>query len=410
MDPLLSAKGGDITTWRAVENFTAEYRQSLMDRAVSDRGGSVESVYAETGAAVNAAITTHQELVKRLETLIEEVPTAPPLRLKELTGDFYSTLYRHFDIFRSAPTFYQLSMAYLRQATAAIAAQTIDQLGLFARHLPELTLVAVGPAGRGEYSPYCPLQILLVHGEVAASQLEGITLFCHTLHAGFEEAGLIIDPAVTPRNERWRGTLAEWRQHCEEKLHSYENEELIDLYRLVDQSPLFPAEGLAPELKRVCNALLSGNRAAVAKLVDRMAALSNGLGLMGRIKLERSGSERGMFRLLDHGLLPFSAALSALALIKQSTALDSCDRIRDLLRRRELDVDLSERMLATWHTLNDLRLGREQSFQIGDLTKQAVCLNPDEMSADQRQLLKETLESVAFIQRHVEIIFSGTGE
>ena len=141
-----------------------------------------------------------------------------------------------------------------------------------------------------------------------------------------------------------------------------------------------------------------------------MTALSNGLGLMGRLKLERSGSGRGMFNLFGHGLLPLSAALSALALIKESPAVGSCERIHDLLRRRELDVELAERMLATWYSLNDFRLRREQSVQSDERTDRSIFIDPDELTFERRQALKESLESVATIQRHVEIMFSGMGE
>ncbi len=131
---------------------------------------------------------------------------------------------------------------------------------------------------------------------------------------------------------------------------------LIDLCRLVDQCPLHPDERLSHELKRICSTLLNGNRPALANLIVRMTSLSNGLGFMGKLKLERSGMERGMFDLLNHGLLPLSAALSALALIKGSESAGTCERIGDLLKQHELDVELAERMLATWHCLHDLCL------------------------------------------------------
>jgi signal-transduction protein with cAMP-binding, CBS, and nucleotidyltransferase domain len=414
MTPLLSAKGGDVTTWRAVENFVSAYRQKLLDRAASDRIDNAETVFLEAGAAVETAIAAHRELLNRLHALIEEVAgesqNTTSKVLKELAVAFYGDLYRHFGLFRSAPAFYQLSMAFLRQAVTTIFARAADQLGQDSHELPEMALIAVGPAGRAEYSPFCPLQILLVHGEAAGSQLQTIDRFCHSLHAGFEAAGLAIDPVITPRTPAWRGTLTEWRQRCGEGLHPHSDDELIDLCRLVDQQTLFTGDGSDRKLKQTIRAALNGNRPAVAHLVNRMASLSNGLGLMGRLKLERSGSNRGLFRLLDHGLLPLTAALSALALLKESAGVSTCDRIHDLLRRGELDVELAERMLATWHCLNDLRLQREHSIQIEGHAGPSSFLDPDELTAEQLQSLKEALESVASIQRHVEIIFSGMGE
>lgn len=410
MNYLLSAKGGDVTSWRAVEDFTARYRQMLLDRAASGHCGDAEAVLRETGAALEAMRATHQDLMQHLQLQRDEISSVPLNRLKNLTIAFYSDLYRHFSQFRSAPAFYEQSMLYLRQVSAVVIRQATDQLGPFARNLPEITLAAVGPAGRGEYSPFCPLQLLLIHGEVAPAHLPAIAQLCHALHAGFEAAGLVVDPVVTPRSDRWRGTMAEWRQRCEEWLHPHADEELIDLSRLADLYPLYPAEGVAGELKHACRALLGKNRPVLASLVKRMTLLSNGLGLMGRLKLERCGSERSVFMLLDHGLLPFSAALSVLGLITENDADGSCEIVRALLQRRELDVELAERMLETWHYLNGQRLQVEQTFHLDDHTGHTLFLKADEMTADQRQVLKDTLEAVASIQRHVEIIFSGTGE
>jgi signal-transduction protein with cAMP-binding, CBS, and nucleotidyltransferase domain len=109
-------------------------------------------------------------------------------------------------------------------------------------------------------------------------------------------------------------------------------------------------------------------------------------------------------------VLPLSAALSALALIKESRAVSTCDRINDLMRNQELDVELAERMLAVWYSLHDLRLRREHAFRLDERSAAAAFLDPDELTAEQRQSLKKNLESVATIQRHVEIIFSGMGE
>lgn len=407
MDFLLSAKGADVNAWRAVENFNSAYRQGLIDLAASERLGSIETVFTEAGATIETAINTHKTLLKRLNSLIDGVSSTASGNLKESTTAFYTDLYLHFGFFHSTHAFYQLSMSFLKQASRAIIAQTTDKLGPSACSLPEISLSAVGPAGRGEYSPFSQLQILLVHGDASESQRQLIDRFCDALHDGFEAAGLAIDAAVTPRNARWRGTLTEWQERCENGLRPQTAEEPINLCRLIDLYPLNQGEELARELKETSYAALLGSRSALTDLIDRMLSLSNGLGIMGRFKLERKGNNYGKFRLRDHGLLPFSVALSALSLIKEVAAVSSFERIQELLKRHELDVDMAERMLRTWHILHHLRLCREQSFHIGDIIDSSLFIDPAEMTAEQRQSLKETLESVAVIQRHVEITFSG---
>ncbi|OGU15364.1 MAG: hypothetical protein A2076_16995 [Geobacteraceae bacterium GWC2_53_11] len=395
---LLSAKGGDITVWRAATDFATAYRQALLDLAASDHDSSSETVFQKTCTLLETATQDHNNLLEHLNGQIREMATAPPHCRKEVTITFYNYLYRHFSHFRSVPIFYELSMAFLQQASAAIIAQARIQLGDSASALPEFALIAVGPAGRHEYSPFCALQLLIVHDNTGTEGLRAIGLFSEKLHDGFEAAGLAPDQEVTPRNPEWRGTLAEWRLRCEAE------EEHINPCRLADQFSLYSGNHLGDDLKQISCATLRANSSAVTNLVHRMTALSNGLGIMGRLKLEY-----GLFKLLDYGLLPFSASLSTLSLIKGSSSVSSSGRIYDLLMQQVLDVELAERMLATWHDLHNLRLGLEQFFEIDRKNDQLLHLNPNELSPEQRQSLKEALESVAIIQRHVEIIFSEMG-
>ena len=109
MDILLSAKSGDVTSWRAVEEFAAAYRQALRDQAASYLSDGTEAVYSETCAELENSIALHQELLQHLNTLIESVASATSsAQLKEITGEFYSTLYRHFGL-SSAPLRHSIS-------------------------------------------------------------------------------------------------------------------------------------------------------------------------------------------------------------------------------------------------------------------------------------------------------------
>jgi len=411
MGALLSAKGDDVTSWRVVRDFSAKYQQTLLDRAVSDRNFDAERVFSESLIALGKLSGVHETILLKLNSLLEDVATAPPtLRMKELTSEYYAVLYRHLEAFHSAPAFYQKSMDFMSTLSRAIMTRCTEQLGPLAGQLPQMALVALGPAGRCEYSPFCQLQLLVVHEEASASQLQAISQYCHALHAGFEEIGLAIDPAISPSNPEWRGTLSDWQQRCNDALTHPTPDDLINLLRLADQYPLTPGEEIGRELKEMTMATLRESRTAQANLVERMEQLSNGLGVMGGLKLERSGAGRGLFRLLDHGLLPLSSALSALALIRGSSAVSSCDRIHHLLARHELDVDLAEKMLESWHNLHELRLRREQTLSITGHSNHSLLLNPGELTLEQRQSLKTSLEAVATIQRHVSVTFSGMGD
>ncbi|HIJ95992.1 MAG TPA: hypothetical protein HPP94_09705 [Desulfuromonadales bacterium] len=411
MAQLLSAYSGDITSWRASSDFVVAYRQALLAHIASGECPSAEEVFRDARAALEEFATENKCLQSRMNGVLEEVALTDDLEWhKELTSVFFRDLYHQLDLLHSAPAFYQGSFSFLRQISAAIIRQALTQLGGEAVHLPRIALSALGPAGRCEYSPFCPLQIALIHEEVTVAGRETVARFTQSLHAGFEALGLFVDPIVTPRNPEWCGTAAEWRQRSSAGIGPLPEELLIDQLRLADQYQLYHAGGALQELKSVSTPLLRINRPALSSLIVRMEAIGHGLGLMGGLKLERSGSMRGMFPLLQFGLMPLSAAVSALALLKESSVADIPGRARELLSRQLLDVDLAERILSSWHTLHEFRLFRERTFSDGPYTNQAMYLNPKELSAGQRLSLKEALESVAVIQRQVGTAFSESEE
>ena len=145
-------------------------------------------------------------------------------------------------------------------------------------------------------------------------------------------------------------------------------------------------------------------------LVSRVVALSNGIGMMGGLRFEKSGPFRGQFALLENALQPLSASVSALGLLKRLETMTTPRRVRELLWRRELNVDMSERLLQAWHTLHELRLIREREVQPDWANAAPLHLDIEEMTAAEQESLRESLEAVGNIQRHVGLNFSGVGE
>jgi signal-transduction protein with cAMP-binding, CBS, and nucleotidyltransferase domain len=65
--------------------------------------------------------------------------------------------------------------------------------------------------------------------------------------------------------------------------------------------------------------------------------------------------------------------------------------------------------LQAWHTLNEFRLIRERDVHPDWTNGAPLHLKIDQMSASEQAALRESLETVGTIQRHVSINFSGVG-
>ncbi|HEX9080600.1 MAG TPA: putative nucleotidyltransferase substrate binding domain-containing protein [Desulfuromonadaceae bacterium] len=406
MPIVISSKGADVTAWREAEEFGLLFRQMLLDKSALLTSAQFETLLGETGRELERRAAEHDAALAAVRRLMDDASAAAdPLRLGALIREFYGSCYALFGRNRSAPAFYRLSEAFLGAVARSALGCAVERLNLPADRLPPLALIALGPTGRHEFSPFCSPQLLLVHGgEGAAVDLPGT--LGPALHEVFEEAGLHPDGTITPRNPDWCGTLAQWRHRLVTGLEEGESAELVDLLRLADQTVLFSADGLEGDFRDLCMALLHKSRPTLAFLVARVLGLSNGVGLMGGLRLERSGPHRGLFALFDHALLPLTASVTALSLITGGTSVGTPQRIRELLAGRKLDVELAERVLEAWHTLNEFRLAHEGNLFPDTGGRVSLYFDPDALPDADMERFREALETVGLIQRHVSLTFS----
>jgi signal-transduction protein with cAMP-binding, CBS, and nucleotidyltransferase domain len=408
---LVSAKGSDIIAWRACGDFSSSFRQSLIARLEFCRSNEAEGLLLGTGQAFDELIAGNDTFCFHCIDLIEEVSACAELpRLREIATDFYAGLYDHIVMHHSAPAFYEFSTFFIQSLSRSISCYAQAKLGLLYLQLPQVMLIALGAAGRQEYSPFRPLQFMLVHGEADEAGKKALSQLGRLIHEGFEACGLRVDGIVTPRNPEWRGSMSEWRQRLVQRLEQGGVNELVDLFKLADQYILCSDEGFNPEFSLLCRTILKEQRSAIAFQVTRVRNFSHGIGIMGGLRFEKKGPYRGLFALRENALQPLSAAISIIGLIKNLEAVSTPQRIRETLWRRELNVDMAERLLQAWHTLHELRLTRESCLQPDWSNDAPLYLNIEEMLDSEQNLLRESLETVGAIQRHVGLTFSGMEE
>ncbi len=411
MAQLVSAKGSDVLAWRAAGDFVATFRQLVLNRMEFCRSDEATALLNDAVQALDDLSAANDAFCSRCDSLTGELGTcAEPARLRELTTLFFAGLYDHFAVHRSAPAFYQFSALFLQALAGSVSRYAYTKLGLSAGQLPELALVALGPAGRQEFSPFCPLQFMLVHGHAVDGEIDHISRFADLVHEGFQACGLRIDDVVTPRTPQWRGSLPEWELRLKDVLERGKSREIVEILRLADQTVLDGTAEVGSSFRQRSLAVLAASPVAANTLVAGVAALSNGIGMMGGLRFEKSGPYRGLFALLDKALQPLSASISVFGLLKQLETQTIPQRIRALLWRRELNVDMAERLLQAWHTFHELRLSREREAQPNWSSTAPLYLDIDGMNVTEQESLRESLEAVGNIQRHIGLNFSSQGE
>lgn len=408
---LLSAKREhDIIAWRGSSEFMALFREKLMEQlgnvSAPQALRKLEQILSEFEKIkhTDSTVSKNLFLLRESLSLITE-----PQQLREITTKFYSGIYAHVRIFNSPTAFYQQSSYFLNVIAETILDLSRKRLGLLERHLPEHALIALGPAGRMEFSPFCPLQIMLVCCHANALEMESIRHYGALVHEGFEACGLQVDKEISPKNEEWCCSLTAWSKKLEDGLENPEQDELIDLLRLGDQALLAGSATLSNDFCQMAQKKLSESHIALENLVSRVTSLSNGLGLLGGLRLEKSGPHRGCFLLLEHALQPLTGSVSAFALICRLTTQTSPERVKEMLARRELNVDMTEQLLVTWNKVNELRLIHEQESQPDWTDVAPLHIDPDNLSFNDQESLRETLEAIGHFQRYLYTTYTALG-
>lgn len=400
---LLLAKGEHLAEWRGVDEFVTSYRDAAINVASRHYPEAITATLGTICDELGALADENGDFTAQVSRITDQLSRVHDHEgLRTLWADFYRHAYAHFRRFAAPPAFFEVSNAFLRVLVSSQVAGVLQQSP---EALPPFAVLVLGPAGRLECTRFCRIQLALVwEGNGTAAEDGLMADFGADLVTWLRSCGMALEEAVTPVHHAWRGTLEQWRERLEAGLKHGNPAALIELLRLVDQTVLVDNHGLADRFRALCYQQLHG-RPAVANLVERCGALSNGLGMMGGFRLNRSGPYRGRFALLDHALVPLAACVGALCLHHDIVEDGTPRRLRELVRNGRLDVDLAERALQAWYLFSHHRLTLELQASAGQDCRDILNLDLTTLNQQQQEQLRAGLETVADLQRHLQVGF-----
>lgn len=400
---LLLAKGDTFTDWRGVDEFVAVYREAAIKLATVKHPEAIAGMLADIGEGLGELAAENRRFIDETRQITDSVSAGcDQERLRELVARFYGRAYDYFRRFAAVPAFFEAANGFL-VSLASMQVASLKQQSV--APLPPLAVFVLGPAGRLEYTRFCRIQLALVwEGNGNAAQDRQMAEFSDALIAWLRACGIALDEAITPVQPSWRGTLAQWHERLDTGIARGGSGQMIELLRLVDQAALVDAQGLAGRFRALCSQHLH-RRSAVANLVERSTSLSNGLGMMGGFRLNRSGPYRGAFDLLNNALVPLAACVAALCLHHDIVEDGTPRRLRELVRNGRLDVDLAERALQAWQLFSHYRVTLELSASVGQDCRDILNLDLASLSHHQQEQLRASLETVADLQRHLHVSF-----
>lgn len=429
MGLFLGSKGGDILSWRETSDLLESIRSSFVQRAallqsVEEKGllRALQSNLSEEIAYEEQFFADICHDLAKLEEIEFEDQLAP------LTADFYRTISDYFQRRGSVVALQSVSTSYfdsMIRKSIRLAQNGLLSDGLGEAPAPYCWLVSAN-AGREEQSFDDVQRHVLVY-EGAGRETEQ-----YFDKLGYRVTVILKKAGILGGSERqflmrsfWCGNKSSWHDHVNEGLPQSQHDRHIPLAlatpfkatprdheeiceaiaRIADLRPLTGDEGLHDSLEEMKREIFVRCRESnVFNHVARLSAMSPvALGMFGWFKVERSGKHRGEFDLEQFALNPLIANIRLLAVKYGVLETGTIKRVRELLSRGHLNVDIAEKVLLAYHEIARQKIFmqiRGEEHSAGQLF-----FNPEELPEAEALRFKSALETVSTLQRIVHSDF-----
>jgi CBS domain-containing protein len=255
-----------------------------------------------------------------------------------------------------------------------------------------------GSLGRREQTLDESDRYVLVWGEAGGANY--FEPFAYRVIAILEHNGLIGQEGAFLGKALWRGSLERWESYLEGMAPGSEQPRRLDL--LGDLRFLCGDEALGQQVLLQGRACLARSRAGAeaAAIARQVVDAPLALGLLGGIRVEKSGDHAGLCNLESGGLLPLVRAVRLLAAQYPIEPCPTPERIAALERAGVLTRDQADRLTGAYHLLAGLKVRREIALE-------SPYQDPRKLGDEERENVKQSLESVRQLQRVVRCSFLG---
>ncbi|GFE56195.1 putative nucleotidyltransferase substrate binding domain-containing protein [Geobacter sp. AOG1] len=393
-------RGGDILAWRdtvelvdGVKRQLSQKMAYLLDgdelvllRGLQERLGeemAVESRFAEDV----------EQVLSALETAGSADEMAAGYRHgKQLAADYFEQRGSVLVVQSFCSTLQDL----LIRRALVLAGEWMARSGFGSPPVPYCWF-AFGGAGRAEGTIAGECDALLVHGELNGEHAAYFAGFSLRVIAILENCGVKSVAGITPVHPSWRGSINEWRSRL---IEGAAGEKMLEdhsfLARFADLRLVSGDSALYGETMNLIRSLFDFNRRGFDEVARGAAEMATGLDFFGRLRVAKGGEHRGEFNLEQLALGPLVENIRILAVRAGLPETATVERIKSLLGRGELDVDLSQRLLRAYHDFVSQKL-RLEIRRNGE----GAFFKPEELDEAKIESLKEGVEAVVNLQRIV---------
>jgi CBS domain-containing protein len=264
----------------------------------------------------------------------------------------------------------------------------------------QAAFLALGSEGRGEQTLRTDQDSAMVYADgISSTDLDACARFADRLVDILDFVGIPRCPGNTmASNPQWRHSLSEWKDVLEKWITVPGGENMVNFGMFQDFRTLHGDKSLEKELHKFIQATVERHKLFFPHVAKNIVRFPAPLGMFGRIKVERTGSNRGKVDLKKAGIFAITEGASLLALEHNVDSGTTWDKLEKLAQLSALSKKDSERISEAFSQLVNFRLQR----QLSDLAagnKPSNAIDPQRLPEKTRNQLREALRGVNLLLR-----------
>lgn len=263
--------------------------------------------------------------------------------------------------------------------------------------------VVMGSEGRGEQTLSTDQDNAIIYDdELSAAELARLEAFSHDLIDTLISIGVPpCSGGIMARNPQWRHSLSTWKSELNRWLSTPTPENVMTGSMFMDLRALYGRHDLVQTLKQHAYRTLSNDQGFLMRMAQNMTNFVPPLGWFGKIKLERSGPQRGKLDIKKAGIFAITDGIKALAMEANKLEGSTHDRIEALTAAGVLKAEDAKNLLASFDFLVMTRLrGHVEALRAGAELSNYVSM--EMLNVMQQGELRLALEQVAKFQGFVK--------
>ena len=364
-------------------------------------------------SSVSQEIAWDEGLAARQAGFLHKIPdTREYPVLMDIHGGLNELEMERFIKMQSVPALHKNCTEY-RDLLVHRALQLVEEeLATAGRNGPPVpfALISMGSDGRGEQTLITDQDHLIVYGDGGGPEADDYyKAFSELLVERLAEIGFKkCTGDIMPVNPTWRGSYSQWRK----KLLSivrYEYADyaknLMDLIVLSDARYVAGDQELADSLVRLIRGLEQDYFQVLWGMAKAATEMKLALGFLRRIWTEGSGEHKGEFNLKLLAWAPLIMNVRILAINQGIPATNTVRRIELLQEEKSFSANTANGLKDAYYVLTKHRI-LLQIKVIKGIQKDSFHLNPYNLTAEERERIRQALLRIEELQKTIHTNFS----